>query len=64
MTAATANGSTNRASRIGRKPVLSLRQCEVAWREFDTGNRDEDVRAVKEFEVSLHQEWPPALSKI
>lgn len=40
-----------------------IRQCEVSWLEFDTGDRAEDAQAVVAFEADLHQEWRPPLSK-
>lgn len=56
-----------------RPPVLTaddvepvnrwIRECQVAWRLFDTGNRGGDVGAAKSFEVRLHREWLPPLSK-
>ena len=39
------------------------RQCEVAWRVFDTGDRAADEKAAKRFEEDLHLEWRPPLSR-
>jgi len=41
-----------------------IRECEVAWREFDIGSRNADVEAAKTYELRLHREWLPPLSKV
>ncbi len=40
-----------------------IRECKVAWRTFDTEDREADVKAASDFEADLHTEWLPPLSK-
>jgi hypothetical protein len=41
-----------------------IRLCELTWRDFHTDSREQDVIAAREFEVNLHKEWLPPLSRI
>ena len=59
--------TTIRPTRLTEEDVAPvndwIRQCEVAWRVFDTGDRVADVEAAKRFEKALHLEWRPPLSR-
>ncbi len=59
--------TTIRPTRLTEEDVAPvndwIRQCEVAWRVFDTGDRPADVEAAKRFEKALHLEWRPPLSR-
>ena len=40
-----------------------IRECDVTWRVFDTGDSVADKKAAGDLEDRLHMEWLPPLSK-